>query len=51
MKIKTGTYKNPQDTGFLGWAEPDDRSWILFIRTDGSPVLFPKREPSGAVSA
>lgn len=49
MKIKTGTYENPENVGFRGWAEPEDGSWIVFVRLDGSPVLFSKREPSGAV--
>jgi len=33
-----------------GWIEPEDRSWILFIRKDGTPFLFPNRnKKTGAV--
>ena len=33
-----------------GWIEPEDRSWIAFIRNDGIPIFFLNRDPkSGAV--
>ena len=33
-----------------GWIEPDDRSWIMFIAADGSPVVFLHRDQeTGAV--
>ncbi len=33
-----------------GWIEPDDKSWILFVASDGSPVLFTDRDPvTGAI--
>lgn len=33
-----------------GWIEPEDKTWIAFIRTDGSPVFFLNRDPeTGAI--
>lgn len=33
-----------------GWIEPEDRSWIVFVRADGSPIFFLERDSeSGAV--
>lgn len=32
--------------GYLGWVEPEDRSWILFITKDSTPVLMLKTEQS-----
>lgn len=43
------------DVGFpsdnwQGVIEPDDKSWIAFIATDGSPTFFLDRDPTtGAV--
>lgn len=25
---------------FVGWVEPEDRSWVLFIRRGACPMLF-----------
>ena len=47
--IIVGRYSN-RDTGWQGWVEPKDRSWIVFIRADGTPVVFLNRDPkTGAV--
>jgi hypothetical protein len=33
-----------------GWVEPDDLSWVVFVRRDGTPVVFLNRDPkTGAV--
>lgn len=33
-----------------GWIEPDDRSWIAFIRADGVPIVYLDRNPeTGAI--
>lgn len=33
-----------------GHIEPADRSWIMFVRRDGTPVVFLHRDPAtGAV--
>lgn len=28
-----------------GWIEPSDLSWIMFVRVDGTPVVFLDRDP------
>ncbi|MHB0976908.1 MAG: hypothetical protein ACYC1U_06910 [Candidatus Aquicultorales bacterium] len=46
--IRVGRYEHP--CGWQGWIEPDDRSWIAFIRDDGTPVFYLNRDPeTGAV--
>lgn len=51
MDIRVGRYSNPQDVGFEGWIEPDDKSWIMFVVTDHKPVVFLNRDSeTGAVS-
>jgi len=48
--ITIGRYSNPENVGWLGWLEPDDRSWIVFVALDGTPTFYGKRDPdSGAV--
>jgi hypothetical protein len=44
--IKVGRYRDPQAVGFMGWIEPDDRSWVVFIDLLGRPVLFADRDPA-----
>jgi len=35
---------------WLGWIEPEDLKWVLFIDSENNPVLFTKRDPNtGAV--
>lgn len=33
------------ETGYRGWVEPADKSWILFVRDDGTPELYTNRDP------
>lgn len=34
-----------------GWIEPDDRTWIAFIDSEGRPLFFLDRDPlTGAVN-
>lgn len=48
--ITVGRYDSPAEVGYQGWVEPDDRSWVAFVASDGSPVVFLNREPeTGAV--
>lgn len=47
--ITVGRYDDPASTGFQGWIEPADKSWIAFVASDGSPVVFLNRAPDGAV--
>jgi hypothetical protein len=49
-KIKVERYNDELKHEWLGWIEPEDKSWILFIDGQGKPVFFPKRDPeTGAV--
>jgi hypothetical protein len=43
MKIITGTYES--NATFAGWVEPEDKSWIVFVRHDGGHDYFGKRDP------
>jgi hypothetical protein len=38
QSIHIGRYEQPN--GFAGWVEPEDRSWVLFVATDGSATLY-----------
>jgi hypothetical protein len=51
QNINVRRYENPEAVGgWAGWIEPDDRSWIAFIKTNGSAVFFLERDPeTGAV--
>ncbi len=50
MDIHVGRCSNPQDVGYGGWIEPDDRSWIMFVDVEQKPVMFLNRDPgTGAV--
>ena len=50
MNIHVGRYQHPTTQKYYkGWIEPDDKSWIAFIRADGIPEFFLDRDPSGAV--
>jgi hypothetical protein len=49
--ITVGRYDNPAEVGYQGWVEPDDRSWVAFVASDGSPVVFLNRDKeTGAVA-
>jgi hypothetical protein len=47
--ITVGRYDNPKAVGFSGWIEPEDKSWIAFIDTEGKPTFFLNRDKSGGV--
>lgn len=47
--ITVGRYSAPAETGYQGWIEPEDRSWIAFVRDDGTPQVFLHRDETGAV--
>lgn len=48
--IIVGRYAHPTTRKYWqGWIEPEDKSWIAFIRADGTPVFYLDRDPSGAV--
>lgn len=41
--IRVHRYSN--NPHWQGWIEPDDKSWIAFITTQGQPVFFLSRDP------
>lgn len=57
-KIKIGRYETtggtaaapPVGAEWAGWIEPEDKSWILFIRKDGRPSFFSSRDKDGGVA-
>lgn len=50
QNISIQRYAPDAGHGFSGCIEPEDRSWILFLRDDGEPVFFAKRDAeTGAV--
>lgn len=40
---------DPNTAGYQGYIEPADKSWILYIGVDGSPLFFPHRAADGGV--
>lgn len=49
QNIKVGRYES-SDSGYLGWIEPEDATWIAFVRDDHVPEVYLDREPeTGAV--
>jgi hypothetical protein len=50
QNVHVKRYANPQQVGWAGYLEPEDRSWIAFIDLEGRPVFFLDRDPkTGAV--
>jgi hypothetical protein len=50
QNINVTRYANPKATGWAGYIEPADLSWIAFIGLDGRPVFFLNRDPAtGAI--
>ena len=48
--IVVGRYQHPQQVGWAGWIEPEDRSWIAFVDLEGHPVFYLNRDPgTGAI--
>lgn len=50
-RIKVGRYTHPSVTkDWLGWMEPEDKSWIIFIDSENNPKVFLNRDPeTGAI--
>lgn len=40
--ILVGRYKTPNE--YLGWIEPEDLSWILFVRKDHTVEVYLERD-------
>lgn len=50
QSITVHRYSNPQELGWAGTLEPEDKSWIAFIDNAGRPTFFLNRDPlTGAV--
>ena len=49
--ITIGRYDHESITkDYAGWVEPADRSWIIYLDSEGKPaVYYAERETSGAV--
>lgn len=46
----THAYKDPYaEGGWLGFIEPEDKSWICFCGVDGRALVYVDREPNGQV--
>lgn len=47
--IDVQEYGRGPAAGYVGYFEPRDRSWIVYVDVEGMPALFAEREqPSGA---
>ena len=51
QNITVGRYNHTSVTEhWQGWIEPDDLSWIAFVKADGAPIVFLDRDSvTGAV--
>lgn len=47
MKIDVVEYEGV--SGLAGYIEPEDRSWIVYVTTDGEPLVWTERDETGAV--
>lgn len=47
--ITVGRYSDPAAVGYLGWPEPEDKTWIMFIDRHNTPAVFLSRNETGAV--
>lgn len=47
--ITVKRYPSPIETGWAGYIEPKDKTWILFGALDGTCRLFPDRDPETGV--
>jgi hypothetical protein len=43
--VKVKRYQDPDSVRYVGWVEPDDGSWILFVPQKGEPELYTRRDP------
>lgn len=46
QQIHVKRYNESKAVGYQGSIEPEDRSWVLFVRSDGEPSLFRRVEVS-----
>lgn len=50
QNIHVKRYQNAP-MGYAGTIEPEDRSWCLFVPSDGEPQLFVRRELKDSAGA
>ena len=50
--IVVGRYQDAElRKEWQGWIEPEDQSWIIFVRGDGTPDVYLNRDPeTGAIA-
>lgn len=49
--IQIGRYAFPDTHGYAGYVQPDDASWVVFVRTDGQVQAFLERDSeTGAIA-
>jgi hypothetical protein len=50
QNIIVGRYGREDGADYAGWIEPEDRSWIVFVKEDHTVEVFLDRDPvTGAV--
>ena len=49
QNITVGRYAHPEQVGFQGWIEPENRSWIVFVDLKGQPTLYTQRNSDGSI--
>lgn len=51
-RLKVGRYQHPDTTApYVGWIEPEDRSWIVFVKADHTVEAYLDRDPeTGALA-
>lgn len=50
QNINVHRYQNPKATGWAGYIEPGDKSWIMYVALDGKPLVYLHRDlETGAV--
>lgn len=49
QEIHVKRYAEPTPGPYVGSIEPNDRSWVLFVRADGPPELWVAIDPEGSV--
>lgn len=46
QNIHIQRYEDPKSVGYQGTVTPENRSWVLWIKSDGTPELFRRVETS-----
>jgi hypothetical protein len=46
QNIEVHRYADPAATGWLGWIQPEDRSWILYVDLEHRVHAYIERDPA-----